>query len=454
MIKGKHYEKFLIITIGISVFAGVMSTSMITIAFPDLVFDFKIDYSTLQIRNILFFSFFAAGLPLFGSIADRVGPKKLVQFGLTLFILSNIVSGFSINWAIFLVAQSLQAISDSMIVPALVLLIRQSFKDEKIGWAFGWFSATLASATLIGPALGGGIVEYTSWRYIFLALTLFSLVSLMLGTLILPKDGKRNRNKQIPFMNTVSLVLFLCFFQFSLVASSSIFLTVSLVVALLSLSMLLFLETRNKVNKIFPAGAFNNKIFVVSLIRVFLLFLVSNAMILIIPSLMRDHFGLSPDVIGLIIIIESIIAISLAGFAGKLADLNALKTMTFGFIPILSGLVLLQLTSNININPIILFVLFFLCIGLGSTFASPALNKIAMLSVPKEETGSYMGLFQMIQFGTGAFASGIIGLLVSGGTSTLEIRELRSVFGVAIFLIISAVLTTMVDKRFLKIQKS
>src|SRR5688500_14241860 len=111
-------DQLLIITISSCVIASVMSTSMLTIAFPNLVDFFIISYSTLQVRNILFFSFFAFLIPLFGKVGDRLGARKLLIFGLSLFIASTILSGTTNNWNLFLLYQTLQAIADAMVVPA------------------------------------------------------------------------------------------------------------------------------------------------------------------------------------------------------------------------------------------------------------------------------------------------------------------------------------------------
>jgi MFS transporter, DHA2 family, metal-tetracycline-proton antiporter len=138
----KHMKKqyLLILSISIGVFASVMSSTMLSIAFPDIVDSFRISYSSLQIRNILFFAIFATGLPLFGRLADRVSPKSLMSIGLLLFCLSSFLSGFLHHWYSFLVFQSFQAVADSMIVPAQVVLIRKLFPKDKMGWAFVLFS--------------------------------------------------------------------------------------------------------------------------------------------------------------------------------------------------------------------------------------------------------------------------------------------------------------------------
>lgn len=358
-IRLKKNDKALIVTIAFAVFAGVMSTSMITIGFLDLVKAFNIDYTNLQYRNILFFSFFASGLPLFGALADKIGAKKIIKIGLLLFIVSGIISGLATNYLVFLFSQSLQAIADSMIVPSLIVLIRSSFDDAKIGWAFGWFSASLATATLIGPALGGLIIGFSSWRYIFLTLTLIASVAIILCEIYLPNNEGKKIDVQLPIFNTLLFVSFMISFQIVLIHHNIYLKFILFLMALLFLLLFISLEKNNDKATIVPRKAVTNKIFMISLIRVFLLFMVTNIIVLMVPSLMREEFLISPNTVGFIIMIESIIAILFASLAGRLADTKPLLTMVCGMILTLCGITLLILQYMFDINPLFLFSLFF-----------------------------------------------------------------------------------------------
>ena len=82
----------------------------------------------------------------------------------------------------------------------------------------------------------------------------------------------------------------------------------------------------------------------------------------------------------------------------------------------------------------------------------PTQNKIAMMSVPEEETGVYMGLFQMVQFGTGAFAAGIFNTLLDYGTDQGDFSQVgfSYVLFICIGLYLVAIGTVVYDKRLLK----
>lgn len=420
----RFHSQLLIITISLGVFASVMSTSMLVIAFPDVVRDFGISEATLQWRNLLFYSLFAVGLPFFGILADRFGARKQFLFGMVLFCLAAMMSGLVRNWTGWLFFQSLQAVADSMIVAAQSPLIRASFPQEKLGWAFGWFAAVISTATLTGPALGGLVIEHLHWSAIFWVLGAFGLLALMLAAAFLPKTSGQSADgslagdgqtvvagrsageaRRIPWLGL------LCMFAFVLGGSVLLLGTVDAVgqwivgmLTLLALLGLLWNERRpGRSATLFPNGMAKNGVFMTAAVRVFLLFLGVNAIGLYAPTYLRLVHGLSADLVGLILLTQSLIALIAAGFAGRMADKRPYLSLGAGIGISVGSSVLFWFADLVSFVPY--FFLIFFLIGLGNRLTMPAQNKIALLSVPPAETGSYMGVFQMIQFVTGAFAA-------------------------------------------------
>ncbi|ARU61375.1 hypothetical protein CBW65_10460 [Tumebacillus avium] len=420
----RFHSQLLIITISLGVFASVMSTSMLVIAFPDVVRDFGISEATLQWRNLLFYSLFAVGLPFFGILADRFGARKQFLFGMVLFCLAAMMSGLVQNWTGWLFFQSLQAVADSMIVAAQSPLIRASFPKEKLGWAFGWFAAVISTATLTGPALGGLVIEYLHWSAIFWVLGAFGLLALMLAVAFLPKsseqpadgpqacDGQKvdagqsaGAARRIPWLSLLSM------FAFVLGGSVLLLGTVDAMgqwivglLTLLALLGLLWKERRpGSSATLFPREMAKNGVFMTAAVRVFLLFLGVNAIGLYAPTYLRIDHGFPADTVGWIMLTQSLVALVAAGYAGKMADRRPYVSLAAGIGVSVGSSWLFWFADVVFYIPY--FYLIFFLIGLGNRLTMPAQNKIALLAVPPAETGSYMGVFQMIQFVTGAFAA-------------------------------------------------
>ncbi len=439
---------FLIISISIGVFASVMSTSMLSIAFPDLIKTFNINYQTLHWRNILFFALFAVGLPFFGKLADHVGARRQFFLGIILFTFATLMSGLVSNWYLFLFFQAFQAIADAMIVPVQVIFIRLCFPENKIGWAFGWFSATLATASLIGPALGGLILKYFTWQFIFYILSGISLIALILSSLSLPKNIPQTSKNKVPFLGGIGLLMMVISLQILFMEQvGPLGKIVCCFMALLGLIAVIYVQVHKKGEaSIFPTGAFKNQTFILACIRVFCLFLVTNAIVLYAPSYLRDVHGFPADWIGWVIIIESIIDLFIAGMAGRAADSRPRTALAIGMSLSLAASIFFWFSGHLH--HIFWFGLIYLVLGLGGTITMPSQNKIALMAVPPEKTGEFIGFFQLIQFGTGAFAASIFSRIVEGPQQgTISVDGFQMMITIAILLQIIALLTMLFERR-------
>ncbi|MDF9759943.1 MFS family permease [Peribacillus simplex] len=144
-------------------------------------------------------------------------------------------------------------------------------------------------------------------------------------------------------------------------------------------------------------------------------------------------------------------AVLLSGYAGKLADLKDNRNLLLLSISI-SIIGMVNLTLTMFNGSLIFFIFAFLLFGLAGVISMPTQNKIAMLSVPEEETGVYMGLFQMVQFGTGAFAAGVFNTFLDYGTDKGDFSQVgfSYVLIICIGLYLVAIGTVVYDKRLLK----
>lgn len=412
--------QLLILAISMGVFASVTSTAMLTIAFPDIARDFGVSFSTLQWRNILFFACFACGLPFFGKLSDRFRKRNQFLLGLFLFSIMTLMSSFMTNWYGFLLFQSLQAVADAMILAVQNTLIRSSFPEHKIGWAYGWFSAVLSASAFIGPSLGGFLLTYSNWHAIFWVLCAISLLTMLFGATVIPKTPPSENKQPIPILSTLSI--FVTILSIQVLFFDSISTQIKLYdsfVLLITLIVLVLAERRKTGAYLFPKGMLQNKVYTTASLRSFFLFIQTNAVGLYAPSFLRDVQRLSPRTVGLILLIAPLIGLFAAGYTGRLADKGPRRALSIGILVSLSGMTLY--TQADTLRPVWYFVLVMVLLGIGGKLVMPSQNRIVLLSVPKEQTGSYMGLSQMLQFISGAFAAGVFGPIVEGAAGSGQV---------------------------------
>ncbi|MGL4609888.1 MAG: MFS transporter [Trueperaceae bacterium] len=117
-------------------------------------------------------------LVLAGALSDYYGRKKIYAIGLWGFGLTSVLCGFAPTMDWLIVGRVLQGVAGALLVPGSLALIGSSFPEEDQGRAFGIWSASSAAMTLLGPLVGGALVDTLGWRVGFLINVPLLLVSL------------------------------------------------------------------------------------------------------------------------------------------------------------------------------------------------------------------------------------------------------------------------------------
>ncbi|NED16705.1 MFS transporter [Streptomyces sp. SID9913] len=131
----------------------------------------------------------ASLLILFGTLGDRVGRRRVLLLGYTLFGLASGMAALADNGAVLIAARALLGVGGAMIMPATLSILRQVFPERRErALAIGIWSAVAAVGAAVGPLLGGFLLEHFWWGSVFLVNIPLMLVSLPVGRLLLPES--------------------------------------------------------------------------------------------------------------------------------------------------------------------------------------------------------------------------------------------------------------------------
>lgn len=450
-------ERIIIVVISLGVLASSMSTTMLAIAYPELITSFEIDYEILQWRNILFWSTFGVFMPFFGFMLRKGNPKKQFIIGLLLFSLSSMASALAPSWPIFLIAQTFQGLADAMIVPVQAALIRILFNEDKIGWAFGLQGAVMAVGSLSAPVIGGFIIHYYDWNFIFVFLFIIGISSLSMALKFLPDNSATKSPKLVkvlytlPTLGTISMLLIFISAQAIFISNENLVLWVGLL--LTGLVLFIYNEFfQNKIPKFIPEGLFQNVKFILTCLRGVLLFTAINALAIYTPSYFIEIHNYSPSVVGFLLMVTPLVMMSLGSWGGKKVDGSIFRSLVFGII--FMSIYAIGLAFPPFINSYVYFIVVFSIGGVGAVLALPAQNKIAITSISAEETGPYMGLFQMLQFTTAGFAGVLFAPFIENSStsifSTVGFQIMAIISG---FLFILGLITVLMNKKSFLVHK-
>jgi EmrB/QacA subfamily drug resistance transporter len=110
----------------------------------------------------------AALLILGGALADRHGRRLVFSWGLVGFAVSSVLCGLAPDVESLVLARVLQGAAGALLVPGSLAIVTEAFDGEARGRAFGIWAAASAATTVIGPLVGGALVDLVSWRAVFL----------------------------------------------------------------------------------------------------------------------------------------------------------------------------------------------------------------------------------------------------------------------------------------------
>src|SRR5438067_1455960 len=145
-------------------------------------------------------------VPIYGKLADIFGRKPVFLFGTTLFLIGSAASGASQSMEQLIVFRAIQGLGAGAVLPIVLTIIGDIFALEERARVQGLFSGVWATSSIVGPALGGLIVDHFSWRWVFYINIPFGLLSAFL-LIIAFKEKIERKKHSIDYLGTVTLTV-------------------------------------------------------------------------------------------------------------------------------------------------------------------------------------------------------------------------------------------------------
>ena len=156
-----------LVFISIAVSLIIVDSTIVNVAIPAIVDDLGISSTEVQWVQEAYTLVFAALLLVFGSIADRIGRKRMLLIGVVIFAASSILAALSTSGGMLIAARFVQGVGGAMILPTTLSLINATFRGRERGIAFAVWGSTIGGMAAVGPLLGGWLTTAFSWHWAF-----------------------------------------------------------------------------------------------------------------------------------------------------------------------------------------------------------------------------------------------------------------------------------------------
>jgi EmrB/QacA subfamily drug resistance transporter len=167
---------------------SILDTTVVNVAIDHLAVAFHSSLTTIQWVITGYTLALAAVIPVTGWAADRFGTKRIYLWSLVLFTLGSVLSGLAWSDASLIFFRVLQGIGGGMIMPAVMTIMTKKAGPQRMGRVMGVLGVPMLIAPIMGPILGGWLVDDVSWRWIFFINVPIGIVAFILALVVLDPD--------------------------------------------------------------------------------------------------------------------------------------------------------------------------------------------------------------------------------------------------------------------------
>jgi EmrB/QacA subfamily drug resistance transporter len=172
-------------------FMEQLDGTVITTALPAMAKSFNAQPAYMSIALTSYLLSLAVFIPASGQIADRLGARLVFRAAILVFTVGSMLCASAESLDLLICARVIQGIGGAMMVPVgRLILLRSVEKTERIA-AMAWLLVPAMVGPVLGPPLGGFIVTYASWRWIFVINIPIGILGMILVTMFIPDTGER-----------------------------------------------------------------------------------------------------------------------------------------------------------------------------------------------------------------------------------------------------------------------
>lgn len=351
----------------------------------------------------------AISTPIYGKLADLYGRKRMFIVGILIFLIGSLLCGLAQSMYQLIFFRAIQGIGAGAILTIGFTIIGDIFTLEERSIVQGGVSTVWGVAGLIGPLLGGFLIDYLSWHWIFFVNIPFGLFCIY----ILSKyvhEPKPTKHPKIDYLGAILLSLAIGSLLYAVMTISDNFqYGICLFIIAIISGIIFYIQETKTTEPIVPLFILNKKSLIVNAITFGVSFiLIANSVYL--PLHIQSIMGYNATIAGL-----SLIGTSIAWFLSSISLARLLKKFEARYIVMTACIILIfscYLISSLNINSplwqMIIYVFFF---GFGFSGTLNTLTFIVQDSVSYDKRGSAVSLNMLTRT-----LSQTIGVTILGAT--------------------------------------
>ena len=444
-----------LVFISMAISLVIIDGTIVNTIFPNVIRALNLTSTQVQWVQESYVLVFASLLLVWGSLADRIGRRRLLIIGLAIFIGASVWAGYSTDASSMILARVVQGFGGAMVLPTTLSLVNATFQGKERGIAFAVWGSTIGGMVALGPVLGGWLATdfgTDGWRLAFNVNLPLGLI-VIIGLLIWATESKQGqRAGGIDYVGALLSVVMFATLVFGLIegrvygwwnananhpfelgdfkwpTDGISIIPVSLAISVVfTVLFVLWERAREKAHKnvlldlgLFHISSFRNGSFAALIIS-----MGEFGLLFAIPLWLQNVEGLTPVSSGLVLLWLAGGAFLASGVGGAMSGkLPAVRAVQIGVLFELIGVAGISLVATTGGGwwPVAPFLLLY---GIGVGLATAQLTGVIMVEVPIEKIGQASGSQSTVRQIGSALGIAVLGTVLFTATQSAAETHLK-----------------------------
>ncbi|MEK9602238.1 MAG: DHA2 family efflux MFS transporter permease subunit [Pontimonas sp.] len=423
----------------------IIDGTIVNTIFPEIIKELSLSSTEVQWVQESYVLVFASTLLIWGSLADRVGRRRLLVIGILIFIASSVWAGSADGASSLILARIVQGFGGAMVLPTTLSLVNATFQGRERGIAFAVWGSTIGGMVAVGPVLGGWLATDFTWRWAFLINVPLGVLIVVGLALFVIESKAPGEKKSLDWIGAALSVLFFGPLVFGLIegrvygwwsvneknafslggfswpSEGLSVIPVALTLAVVAGVLFVLWEIRRQRKdlgvlldlNLFRIASFRN-----GSLAALIISMGEFGLIFAIPLWLQNVMGMTPIGAGLVLLFLAGGAFVASGIGGALSGkLPPARAVQIGVLLEIVGIVGFGLVASTETGWVAIAPFLFVY-GVGVGLATAQLTGVIMVDVPMEKTGQGSGSQSTVRQIGSALGIAVIGTMLFAGTGT------------------------------------
>lgn len=438
-------KKILLVVLIAGCFLSTLNQTLLNVAMSGFMDVFHIKAATVQWLSTGFMLVNGILVPITAFLMKRFSTRQLFISSMFFLLIGSVLCACSTNFSLLLAGRMVQAIGAGIIIPLLMTVVLYLYPAEKRGSIMGTIGFAMIFAPAIAPTLSGFIMEYLSWRWLFIGIIPFVLIVIALAFKYLVNVAETTKAK----LDIISVILSTIGFGSILYGFSSagskgwdnLIVLSTIIIGIIVTTLFCIHQIKSK-DPLLNLSVFTYKVFTLTSFINVLITMIMYADLILLPIYLQDGRGFTALEAGFLLLPGAVINAFLSPITGKMYDKYGAKPLFI--IGLLFIIISMWGVIDLTDSTTYLYLMIRTCIlRVGLSFITMPLNTAGLNALPKELGAHGSAVNNTVRQLSGAVGTAIVVTLytiqttshaseLSKGTEVItvpQLTKLASIFG-------------------------